>query len=85
MLEAMALGLPVVCTDCPAGGARAVIEDHINGLLVPVGDVEALYNAMKELIDNPELAAKISSNATAIRDTLSVDKITNQWLELIHG
>lgn len=85
MLEAMAMGIPVVCTDCPAGGARAVIEDHVNGLLVPVGDVEALYKAMKELIDKPELAAKISSNATAIRDTLSVDKITNQWLELIHG
>jgi len=85
MLEAMALGLPVICTDCPAGGARAIIEDHVNGLLVPVSDVEALYKAMKELIDNPVLAAKISLNATAIRDTLSVDKITDQWLELIHG
>lgn len=85
MLEAMALGLPVICTDCPVGGARAIIEDHVNGLLVPVCDVEVLCKAMKELIDNPELTAKISSNATAIRDTLSVDKITDQWLELIHG
>ena len=56
MLEAMALGLPCVCTDCPAGGARAVIKDGENGLLTPVGDADALYLAMKKLIENPELA-----------------------------
>ena len=42
MLEAMAIGLPCVCTDCPAGGARAVIKDGENGLLVPVNDTDAL-------------------------------------------
>ena len=42
MLEAMACGLPCVCTDCPAGGARAVIHDHENGLLTPVGNADAL-------------------------------------------
>ena len=34
MLEAMAIGLPVICTDCPIGGAKAIIHDHENGLLV---------------------------------------------------
>ena len=38
MLEAMAIGLPVVCTDCPIGGARMVIKNNINGILTPVGD-----------------------------------------------
>ena len=42
ILEAMALGLPVVSTDCPPGGPRMVITPEVNGLLVPVGDEQAL-------------------------------------------
>ena len=83
MLEAMAIGLPTICTDCPAGGARAIIKDHENGILVPVNDVQAMADAMKEVADNPELAEKLSINGTKIREDLSVDKIVNQWMELI--
>ena len=85
MLEAMAMGMPVVCTDCPAGGARAVIQDYENGLLVPVKNEEALYLAMKELIKKPELAEKISKNAAKIREAQSLENIMKQWMELIDG
>ena len=85
MLEAMAIGLPTICTDCPAGGARAVIRDHENGILVPVGDVQAMADAMKEVAANPDLAEKLSENGVKIRDDLSVDKIVNQWMEIIDG
>lgn len=85
MLEAMAIGLPTICTDCPAGGARAVIRDHENGLLVPVNDENALYLAMKELIESPELAKKISQNGRKIREDQSSKKIMKQWMELIDG
>lgn len=84
MLEAMAIGLPTICTDCPSGGAHAVIRDHENGILTPVGDVDALAKVMSEVADDPELAKKLSQNGEKIRDTLSVDKIINQWLELIN-
>lgn len=83
MLEAMAIGLPVVCTDCPAGGARAVIKDHENGLLVPVNDPQSLFLAMKELIDNPELATKLSENAIKIRRSQSEKVIMEQWNALL--
>lgn len=85
MLEAMAIGLPTICTDCPAGGARAIITDHENGILVPVNDEQAMADAMKEVADNPELAEKLSINGTKIREDLSVDKIVNQWMEIING
>lgn len=84
MLEAMAIGLPTICTDCPAGGARAIIKDHENGILVPVDDVQAMADAMKEVADNPELSEKLSINGTKIREVLSVDKIVNQWMEIIY-
>lgn len=85
MLEAMAMGLPCVCTDCPAGGARAVIKDGENGMLTPVGDSHALYLAMKKVIENPDLAQKISKNAVKIRENQSAEKITEEWMELING
>lgn len=85
MLEAMAIGLPTICTDCPAGGARAIIKDHENGILVPVNDAEAMSKAMCEVADNPELAEKLSINGTKLKEDLAVDKIVNQWMEIING
>lgn len=85
MLEAMAMGLPCVCTDCPAGGARAVIKDGENGILTPVGDSHALYLAMKNVAKNPHLAQKLSENAVKIREEQSAKKITEEWMELING
>lgn len=84
MLEAMAVGLPCVCTDCPAGGARAVIRDGENGLLTPVGDSHALCLAMKKVAENPALSTKLSQNSVKIREEQSVDKITEKWMELIN-
>ncbi len=84
MLEAMATGLPCVCTDCPAGGARAVIKDGENGLLTPVGDSYALYLAMKAVAENPELANKLSLNSVKIHEEQSVDKIIKKWMELLN-
>ncbi len=83
MLEAMAIGLPTICTDCDGGGARMMIQDHENGLLVPKGDVNAVYHAMKEIIENPDLAKKLSEEAYKIREELSAEKIVKKWMEVI--
>lgn len=83
MLEAMAIGLPVVCTDCPIGGARATITDGENGLLLPVGDSEKLYQAMKRLIEDPKLLVRISKNAANLRDELKLERIAQKWMELL--
>ena len=85
MLESMAIGLPTICTDCPIGGARMVIKQYENGLLVPVGDTVALYRAMKEVVENEELSNKLSKNATRIRKELSTQNIFVKWLEVIES
>ncbi|MBO5030360.1 MAG: glycosyltransferase [Lachnospiraceae bacterium] len=82
MLEAMAMGMPVVCTDCPAGGARMVIQDHSNGILVPVQNKKSLCDAMSELISNDELACDLGRNARKISQELSVESILQKWIEL---
>ena len=83
MIEALGLGLPTICTDCPCGGARETITDGVNGLLVPVGDIQALYEAMCLIAENPEFAETLSRNAVRIREDLSVDKIADQWLKVM--
>lgn len=83
MLEALAIGLPCVCTDCDGGGARMIIQSEVNGLLVPKRDVQAVYSAMKRVVEEPELAEELSKNAIKIREELSVEKIVEKWEKLI--
>lgn len=85
MLEAMAMGMPCVCTDCPAGGARAVISDGENGLLTPVGDAHALAAAMIKIAANPDFAEALGRNAANIREYQSEDKIIEKWMEIANG
>ena len=83
MLEAMAIGMPVVCTDCPVGGAAAVIEHGVNGLLVEVGNSQMCAQAIKRVIADQELAAQLSQNAQKIREDLSLFRIGMKWMELL--
>ena len=83
MLEAMAIGMPSVCTDCPIGGARATITDGENGLLVPIRDPDALYRAMKRVVEEPGLAERLSKNASDLRIKLDADAITDEWMKLL--
>ena len=83
MLEAMAAGMPCICTDCPAGGPRMFIEQYENGILIPCRDPDAMYKEMKRVIDEPELAEKMSGNIVKIRERLAPEKILNEWKEFI--
>ena len=85
MLEAMAIGLPCVCTDCLGGGAREMITDSKNGLLVPMRDADALYKAMKRMIIDENLRIECSSNASKVRETHAVEKISEKWLNYIES
>lgn len=81
VLEAMALGIPTISTDSPPGGARTVIENGLNGLLVPTNDIEALVRAMEQVIDDTDLAVRLSENAKKITERLSVKRIATLWME----
>ena len=83
MLEAMALGVPTICTDCPVGGAKMVIKDGVNGVLVPVGDVDKLYNAMIRIASESKFADKISREAVRVKDTFSDKTIGAMWIDII--
>lgn len=79
LLEAMACGLPVVSTDHTPGGARLLINDLENGLLVPMGDVEAIFKALCHYVEDPLLAEKCGKNATKVLERFSASNILDMW------
>lgn len=82
LVEAMAMGIPTVATDCPMGGSRMFIDSMKNGILVPMNDKAALVEAMSYVADHVDEVRRISQNAMEIREKLAAEKIAGQWLEL---
>ncbi len=79
LMEAMALGLPIVATDCPCGGPRTIMTDEVDGLLIPIKDEKALIDGMNRLIEEPELAQKLGMEARKIADRANAETIYEQW------
>lgn len=83
MLEALAIGLPTICTDCPAYGGRLFIEQGHSGFLIPVGDERQLTDKMLVLASDNNLAQSFSQNSISIRESLNEEKIIDQWRRVI--
>lgn len=81
MLEALAMGIPTISTDCPIGGARIYIENGRSGLLVPTGDRQALSSAMCRIAEDRELAENLSVNAAGIKTKYSLHGIAEEFLK----
>lgn len=82
LAEAMAIGLPVISTDCPIGGSKMCIQDKENGLLVPIQDENALAKAMLYLAEHEKEAKEMGEKAQKIREELSQERISKLWLSV---
>lgn len=85
LLEAMVLGLPVISTDCPCGGPRMLIEDGVNGYLVPVGDEDSMCDRMKKFIDDGDKATSMGHKAAEVVERVLPEKIADEWLDYIEN
>lgn len=81
MLEALALGVPVIATDCPCGGSKTCIQTEVNGLLVPAGDMTALSDAMMRLAHDPQLGQRFGREGQELKEQLSVSKIADSFYQ----
>lgn len=85
LLEAMALGLPCISTDCKPGGVREIIEHGINGIIVNRNSTEELACAIQDLINNPDKAETLSRNAKEGSSLYSPQKIYDLWDDYIES
>lgn len=84
LMEAMALGLPCVATDCGGGGAAFLVENGVNGLLIPVKDPAAMAQAIRQILSDPAAAKTMGENARLLQTRLSPEKIYGLWEAQIH-
>ena len=76
--EAMAVGTPVVSTNCPSGPAE-ILENGKYGKLVSVGDVNALANAILETLKNPTNSQLLQERSL----DFTVDNVVDQYLKVL--
>ena len=81
LLEAAAMGKPLIATDVP--GCREVVEDGVNGRLVPVRDAIALAAAIVELLDDQALAFRMGANGRKLVEReFSVEKVVQSTMQV---
>jgi len=82
LVEAMCAGIACISFDFVAG-PRDIIQNKVNGIIVPNGDIDELASAIEELIHNPELRAHYAHNATSIKTIFNAKIIINKIIQFI--
>jgi glycosyltransferase involved in cell wall biosynthesis len=81
LIEAMGYGMPVVSFDCLTG-PRDVIQDGIDGVLVPPNDAEALKSALEALMRDPERRVAMGARARAVVNRFGIVPVSGRWEQL---
>jgi glycosyltransferase involved in cell wall biosynthesis len=82
LCEALACGLPSICTDC-AGGVRDIIRDGVNGVLVPKEDAPALARALARLMDDEDERRRLAARAPEVIERFGMSKVMGAWERLL--
>lgn len=83
MLEAMAVGLPMVCTDCPIGGARLMLGDGA-GLLSEVGNIKQFAENLDGLLHNHDKCRLMSAFAKEKASQYTLLNIAQRWIDVFN-
>lgn len=83
LIEAMAIGLPCISTDCSPGGARELIQNDFNGVIVPCNSLDELKNQMRRILIDRSLAQRIGNKALDVRGRTEKKYIAEEWLQIL--
>lgn len=83
LIEAMAMGVPSISTDCPAGGSAELINDGENGILVPTNNVNAMCKAMAKIADDEKFANALGRHAIELRGRLNAEHVCEEWIDYL--
>ena len=83
LVESLSFGLPIISYDCPNGPAE-IIDDGVNGYLIPVGDKQSFANKIIELTHNEQLWNTLHQGALESAQKYSMKTIMSQWDSLFN-
>lgn len=83
LMEAMAVGVPCISTDCPCGGPKEIIRNSKQGILITCGNVDELAFALEKILGNQTLQKTLSFNAKERAEEFYPDIIFGQWYEYL--
>ena len=84
LMEAMALGMPVITTDCSPGGGRYLVNNLVNGILVSKGNMEEIYEALMKISSMGDDVMKMACQARLDMTKLNPSIVSSQWINLIN-
>ncbi|AZT84525.1 glycosyltransferase family 4 protein [Marinobacter sp. NP-4(2019)] len=84
VLEALSFGVPVVSFDCPAGPSE-IIENEVDGVLVPSEDIERLSDAIASIINDEHKRLLMARAALRDRPQFSREVVGAQWISLLES
>ena len=79
LMEAMAVGMPVISTDCPCGGPRMLIRQYENGILVPCNDEESLTRAIIYMMTEKDVRVKFGNQAKQSAKNFNSETVMKKW------
>ena len=85
LMEAMAVGVPAVSTDCPCGGPKELFGEKLQNLLTPVGNTDALADKMIFLLQNDKERENIGKELRQRAKLFRVDDVGQKWIEYIES
>lgn len=79
LMEALAVGVPCIATNCPCGGVGQLIEDRVNGLLIPVGNKNKMEAALELILSDHVFAEKIGKEAKSRAIKYRPEIVFGEW------
>ena len=83
LIESMCIGIPCIATDCDGGGARELIINMENGILIKKDAIDEMALSMNKIVEDEAFCKKISKNARMLKKKLDPEIIYEKWLTFI--